>query len=101
MTPADNKQKPHGRWKQRLALALLVVVGLAILALSALKVHETWVLPGNDRNLNARALAKIEKDWEKFDNEFIDRDGRTHGYSMAVISDNHSSRGVDPLSLTP
>ncbi|MHB8895064.1 MAG: metallophosphoesterase family protein [Candidatus Geothermincolia bacterium] len=85
-------RKAPRRWKRHTVIVLLAIVTLAVTGLTALKIHETWILPRDYKMLNTRALAQIEKDWEKFDSEFIDKDGRTHGYSMAVISDNHSSR---------
>lgn len=89
---SDKKKQAPSRWKQHAALLLLFAVTVAIVGISAGKVYEVWFLPGNYKALDAKAIKKIEKDWEKFENEFINKDGRTHGYSMAVIGDNHSSR---------
>jgi hypothetical protein len=88
-TPSRMKPR-HGR--QRAALVVLVVVTTAILVLSAMKVYEVWGLPSNYKDLNAKSLAKIQKLWKEYESEFINKDGRTHGYSIAFISDNHSSR---------
>jgi 3',5'-cyclic AMP phosphodiesterase CpdA len=89
---SGKQEKARSRWKRNTALVLLIIVSVALIGVSALKAYEVWLLPGNYKNLNAQALKKIEKDWEKFETEFIDKDGRTHGYSMAVIGDNHASR---------
>jgi Icc-related predicted phosphoesterase len=90
-TSAPAGKKPGGR-KQHAALVVLVVVTAAILVLSAMKVYEVWGLPSSYKDLNAKSLAKIQKLWQKYEGEFINKDGRTHGYTIAVISDNHSSR---------
>lgn len=89
--PEDARKKPS-RWKRNTAIVLLAVVSVAMVGASALKFYEVVVLPRDYKSLNAKALKQIEKDWEKFESEFIDKDGRTHGYSMAVIGDNHASR---------
>jgi len=81
-----------GRLPQRIAAVLLLIIVFMILVATGIKLHETLVLPRNYRDLNRKALAQIQKDYAKLEREFIDPNKSTHGYSIVVWGDNHSSR---------
>jgi len=79
-------------WIQHAATVLLLIVLIAIMVATGVKLHETLFLPRNYKNLDKKALAQIQKDYTKFESEFINLDKSTHGYSVVVWADNHSSR---------
>jgi hypothetical protein len=95
-TPRSSTSSPGragGRsGKELFATILLLVVFFSILVVSGIKLHEALVLPRDFTDLNRRALAQIRKDYASFEKGFINPDKSTHGYSIVVWGDNHSSR---------
>lgn len=90
--PAEGKKKrAPGAFKRRLAFVFMIVFLILILAVSAVKIHETFILPAARADLNAKSLAQIKKDYVKYDKEFLNPDPKTHGHTVIVWGDNHSS----------
>lgn len=88
----DAEKAQPRRFPRRAATVALFIVVLAIVAVSVLKLHETFILPRDYKNLDSKALAQIKKDYAKFEKGFISPDKSTHGYSVIAWGDNHSSR---------
>ena len=63
-----------GSW---LSAALFIVLALAVIFTSAIKIHATWLLPGAPTGWNRKQVSKIPSPGEK--------------YSFAVLGDNKNS----------
>ncbi len=87
-----NRSRVRSRWARNVAAVLLFIVLTAILAVSGVKLYDVLALPRDCENLNGKALERIREDYAVFERGFYNTDDSTHGYSVVVWGDNHSSR---------